>query len=93
MTVTTTTVGAATTLIIFTQGPSHIVAWNSTNNSQAGTYNITITGQVPMQFDQNWYQNISFLLTLIPTCAFSTETISITVNSTTPNQSYIVGST
>jgi hypothetical protein len=48
MTVTPTTVGAATTFIIFTQGPSNIVAWNTTNNTQAGTYNITINGQVPM---------------------------------------------
>jgi hypothetical protein len=93
MVVTPTTIGAATTFITFTQSPSHLVAWETTNNTQAGTYNITINGQVPMQFTTYWYQHMSFLLTVTPTCSFSTETISITVNSTTPNQSYIVGST
>jgi hypothetical protein len=93
MIVTSSTVGTDTTFISFgaSSGNAGTVSIYTTSNTKVGTYTITITGKLYAQ--TTWSKSTSFLLTVIGSCAFTTEAIVLTAGTALTNLNYTVGCT
>jgi hypothetical protein len=85
MQVTPSISGTDTTFINFvtSSGNAGTVSFYTTSNTKVDTYTITIIGKIYAK--STWSQSTSFTLTVIGSCALTTEAIVLTAGAALPN--------